>query len=159
MPAVTFPLSPAEPSSVQTNSSSQHDVNLSSQNTRSRVRKPRTPMTYAPCSLEAARLRKNRRHAEAAADAEDLLRVPERARHAHRSDHAMKRGADAAGLLHFPGRLADGLNDQRDRAGVGIEVGDGERDALAVLVRHDHHELARPGRPREQRVRNLRAGT
>ena len=45
MPSVTVPLIPAEPSSVQTISSSQHARNLSSQKIRSLVRKPMTPMT------------------------------------------------------------------------------------------------------------------
>ena len=45
MPSVTRPLMPAEPSSVQTISSSQQARNLSSQNIRSLLRKPSTPMT------------------------------------------------------------------------------------------------------------------
>ena len=45
MPSVTMPLIPAEPSSVQTISSSQQAPNLSSQKTRSRFRKPSTPIT------------------------------------------------------------------------------------------------------------------
>jgi hypothetical protein len=45
MPSVTRPLMPAEPSSVQMISSSQTARNLSCQNTRSRLRKPITPIT------------------------------------------------------------------------------------------------------------------
>jgi len=52
---------------------------------------------------------------------------------------------DLAVTLHFPGRLADGLDHQRDGALVAVEVGDGQRDAFALGVRHHDHELARPG--------------
>ena len=45
MPAVTKPLMPAEPSSVQTISSSQQARNLSSQNISALLRKPTTPIT------------------------------------------------------------------------------------------------------------------
>ena len=45
MPLVTRPLIPAEPSSVQTMSSSQTARNLSSQNITPRLRKPTTPIT------------------------------------------------------------------------------------------------------------------
>ena len=45
MPSVTSPLMPAEPSSVQRISSSQQARNFSSQKTRSRLRKPSTPIT------------------------------------------------------------------------------------------------------------------
>ena len=63
--------------------------------------------------------------------------------------------ANLTGLLHFPGRLADGLNDEGDGAGVGIEVRQGERNPLAAIVGHHHHELARSGGAREQRVRDF----
>ena len=52
---------------------------------------------------------------------------------------------DLAFLLHLPGRLADRLDHQGDGALVAIEVGDGERNALAVLVEHDDDELPRLG--------------
>ncbi len=45
MPSVTRPFRPAEPSSVHRISSSQQARNLSSQNTRLRLRKPTTPIT------------------------------------------------------------------------------------------------------------------
>ena len=45
MPLVTRPLMPAEPSSVQTISSSQTARNLSSQNITPLLRKPTTPIT------------------------------------------------------------------------------------------------------------------
>ena len=106
--------------------------------------------------LVAARLREDRRHAQAAADADDLLRVP-------LISLGMPIGptrpysvrADSAVLLHLPGRLADRLDDQRDRAGDAVEVGDGQRDALTVLVQHDDDELARPRRLGHQRMAHL----
>ncbi len=52
-PAVTRPCRPALPSSVQTISSSHTAANLSCQNIRSRLRKPITPITFAPCSWYA----------------------------------------------------------------------------------------------------------
>ncbi len=63
--------------------------------------------------------------------------------------------ADPAVLLHLPGRLAHRLDHQRDRAPVAVEVGDRERDALAVLVRHDDDELAGLRRLRHQRMADL----
>ena len=45
IPAVTLPLMPAEPSSVQTMNWSQTARNLSSQNISSLLRKPMMPMT------------------------------------------------------------------------------------------------------------------
>ena len=45
MPSVTSPLMPSEPSSVQTMSSSQIDLNLSFQKTRSLFLNPSTPIT------------------------------------------------------------------------------------------------------------------
>ena len=45
MPSATVPLMPIEPSSVHTITSSHTERNLSSQNTRSLLRKPMTPIT------------------------------------------------------------------------------------------------------------------
>jgi hypothetical protein len=63
--------------------------------------------------------------------------------------------ADAAGLLHFPRGLADGLDDQGDGALAGIVVGDGERDPLAFGVGHDDDELPGPRRAGHPRVTDL----
>ncbi len=52
--------------------------------------------------LERARLRERRRDAEAAADAQHLLRVTERARHAHRADHRVQRAADLGSSAASP---------------------------------------------------------
>ena len=43
---------------------------------------------------------------------------------------------------HLVGGLADRLDYHRDRAARGIEIGDGEGDALAVLVDAGHDEMA-----------------
>ena len=40
-------------------------------------------------------------------------------------------------------RAADDLIDDRDRAARTVEIGDRQRDALAVLVRAHDHELPR----------------
>ena len=39
------------------------------------------------------------------------------------------------------GRLADALNDQRDRSFLRVGIGDGQRNALAMSVQPDDHEL------------------
>ncbi len=116
MPFVTRPLMPAEPSSVQTMSSSQTERNLSSQNITPRLRKPSTPITWAPLLRIRAGLREDRRDAEAAADAQDLLPLADVARNAHRADDRVQARADPAIALHLARRLADGLDHQRDRA-------------------------------------------
>ena len=43
---------------------------------------------------------------------------------------------------HLEGSLADGLNDDGDRARIVVEIGDGERDAFAAFVDAGHHEVA-----------------
>jgi hypothetical protein len=43
---------------------------------------------------------------------------------------------------HLDGGLADGLDDHGDRALAGIEVGHGERNALAMLVEASHDEMS-----------------
>jgi hypothetical protein len=54
--------------------------------------------------------------------------------------------------LHRPGGLAHRLDDQRDGAPVAVVVGDGQRDALAVLVVHDDDELPGPCRAGHHRL-------
>jgi hypothetical protein len=90
----------------------------------------------------------DRRHAQSAAHADNLLGVADPARHAHGPDHAVEQASSPADLLHFPGGLADRLHHQCDRAGGRVEIRDGQRDALAVLVGQDDDELARSGRLR-----------
>jgi hypothetical protein len=71
-----------------------------------------------------------------------LLGLPDVAGHAHRPHQRVQPRADPAGLLHLARGLAHGLDDQGDGALVPIEVGDRQRDALAMLVLHHDHELA-----------------
>src|ERR1035437_5152364 len=105
--------------------------------------------------LVAARLRKHRRHAQAATHAHDLFRLTDVGRNSHRSHHAVESGADPALLLHLFGCLADRLDHQRDGAFFGVEVGDGEGNALALLIEHDDHKLPRLGGFGHQRVAHL----
>ena len=105
--------------------------------------------------LEAARLRKDRGHAEPPADAHDLLCAARNAWQAHGPNKRVKRASDLAILLHLPGRLADRLNDQGDRSLFAVEVRDGERYAFAVLMRHDDDELPGFGGFCHQRMANL----
>ncbi len=103
----------------------------------------------------AARLRKHRRDAEAAAHAHHFLRLADVGGDAHRADHAVERGADLAFRLHLPGRLAHRLDHQRDGPFLAVEVRDGQRDALAVLVQHHDHELPRLRGLGHQRMAHL----
>ena len=105
--------------------------------------------------LEAARLGEDRRHAQAAANAHHLFGVADRAGDAHRADHRVQRRTDLAFLLHLPGGLADRLDYQRDGSLVLVEIRDGERNPLALLVEHDDHELPRPGGLGHQRMAHL----
>ena len=105
--------------------------------------------------LVGARLRIDRRHAEPAADADDFLRAADVARLAHRADQAEQVRAGAAVALHLARGLADRLDHQRDRAALAVEVRDGERNALALRVRHHDDELARLGGAGELGVQNL----
>jgi hypothetical protein len=102
--------------------------------------------------FESSRLGIDWRHAQSATHADHLLGVADPARHAHGPDHAVEQASGPADLLHFPGRLADRLHDQCDRAGGRIKIRDRQRDALAMLVDQDDDELARSGRLRHRRV-------
>jgi hypothetical protein len=53
------------------------------------------------------------------------------------------KGIALAPCAHLHGGLAHLLEDERDGAGLAVEVGDGQRDALAVLV--DAHDDELPG--------------
>src|SRR5436190_2120720 len=102
-----------------------------------------------------ARLRKDGRDAEAAADADGLLRLAEVARDSHWTDDRVQPGAGAAALLHLARRLADRLDDEGDRAALAIEIGDRQRDALAARMLHHDHELARMRCPGHRRMGDL----
>jgi hypothetical protein len=58
-------------------------------------------------------------------------------------------------LLHLAGRLADRLDHERDRALVRIEVGERQRNALALLVLHHDDELSCARRLRHQRMADV----
>ncbi len=90
--------------------------------------------------LERAGDRQHGRDAGAAADADAGAEVLDVGRLAERPHHLDR----VAGLhgAHLHRRLADLLDDQRDGAGLGVVVGDGQRDALAVLVHEHDDELA-----------------
>ena len=96
--------------------------------------------------LEGARLRKDRRHAEAAADTQYLFALADDAGDTHWPDDGVQCRSQLAGLLHLAGRLAHRLYHDCNGAFVAVEVGDGQWDALAALVQHDDDELARPRR-------------
>ncbi len=99
--------------------------------------------------LEGAQLREDRRDAEAAADEDDVPHLPDVALEAEGSDEV----GEGVPLLEVPHhllrRLAEGLDDDGDGAPLRVVVRDGERDPLAPLVQPHHHEMARPGRPRD----------
>src|SRR5690606_13203666 len=90
-------------------------------------------------------------------DAQHLLRLADVARDAHGTHQRHEAVADVQVALHLAGGLADRLDDQRDGAALAVVVGYGERDALAVLARHDDHELAGARRLRGQRVTHREA--
>ena len=98
--------------------------------------------------LEPAKLRIDRRHAEAATDEDDMAELLDVLGQAERADEIAEGVTLLVVVAHFPGRLAQRLDHHGDRALVAIEIGDRERNALAALVEADHDEmtgLSRPG--------------
>ncbi len=92
--------------------------------------------------LVLAKLRKNGGHAEAAADQDDGAVVfADVARQAEWADE-VEQVVALGEAHHLVGGFADRLDDDRDRAAGGIEIGDREGDALAVLVDAGHDEMA-----------------
>jgi len=55
------------------------------------------------------------------------------------------------------GALADRLNDQRDAAGVGMGIGDGQRDAFGILREVNDDELPRRADFRNARGMNVQS--
>ena len=155
MPFVTRPLMPAEPSSVQTMSSSQTERNLSSQNMTPRLRKPRTPITCAPLLAYARACGKTGATPRPPPTHRTFFAAADVARDAHRAHDRVEARADPAVPLHFPRRLADGLDHQRDRARVRVEIRERQRNALALLVLHHDDELAGLRRLRHRRMADL----
>ena len=147
--AVTKPGRPYVPSSVQTIRSSQYSRNFvlpEDEVLRAEADDPRDPVAGL---LEGAQLREDGRDAEAAADEDDVARLLDVARQAEGSDEVEERVALGVVPEHLLRRLADGLDDHRDRSPVAVEVRHGQGDALAPLAQPDHHEVARLGRPRD----------
>ena len=105
--------------------------------------------------LEGAQLREDRGDAQAAADADDLSPEANVRGATHGAGEAEERGALEARRLHFPGGLSDGLDHEGDGPLLAVKIGDGERDSLAAFMGEDDDELARPGRPRHERVANF----
>ena len=157
MPSVTRPLIPAEPSSVQTISSSQQRAKLvfpehqvaccGSRGCRSRRR--RFPCSRAPAGKPARRPARRRRTGPSSPCrcGSGMPMGP---------TSASSRLADMAVALDFARGLADGLDDERDRcprARSKSAMVSGMRSPS--LVRHHDDELARPRRLRQQRVTHL----
>ena len=140
--ASTKPGRPALPSSVHTISSSLNSPSLSVQNMQLGVAEADDAGDAVAGLLEGAQLRKDRRHAQAAADQHhvadllDVLRQPER------PDEVGEFVALGEIVAHLAGGLAQRLHHDRDGAALAVEVGDGERNALAGLVQPQHDEMA-----------------
>ena len=75
-------------------------------------------------------------HADGAASVDELGGPAERPRHVA-DDVTHREDAEVAA------RLAHGLDDERDGAGLRVGIGDRQRDALGALVPPDDDELAR----------------
>jgi hypothetical protein len=97
-----------------------------------------------------ARLREYRCDAQAAADTNHLSAVADVAWNAHRPGNAVKFCARQAVLLHLTRGLSNRLNHERNGSSLLIEIGNGQRYALAVFMGNDDNELARPGGPGHQ---------
>ena len=94
----------------------------------------------AGCQI--ARERIERAGAEPSADEHHVTFVGQRRGPAERADEVEHLVA-LVERAEEPGRLADLLDDERDRAGVGVEVGQADRHALAVHIDTEDHELSR----------------
>jgi len=102
-----------------------------------------------PGLLEGAQLGEDGGDPEASADEDDVADLPDVALEAERPDEVGERVAFLVGPHHLPRRLAERLDDDRDRPPLRVVVGHGEGDPLAPLVQPKHHEMARPGRLRD----------
>ncbi len=72
-------------------------------------------------------------------------------RQAERPDEVVEGVPLGIVVAHLERRLAERLHDEGDRSALAIEVGDGERYALAALAQPKHDEMARLGRLRDVR--------
>ena len=85
-----------------------------------------------------AGLGKDRGDAQSAADANNLPGVAHMAGNPHRSSDAEKHAAWMANALHLLGRFSHRLNDKSHGSLVAVEIGNGQRDALAMLIGDDN---------------------
>ncbi len=92
--------------------------------------------------LEAAQLRIDRSNAEAAADQHDVADLPDVLRQAERADEVLELVALLEVVAHLVRRLPEGLHDQGDGAAFAVIVGDRQRNALAAIVKAQHHEVS-----------------
>ena len=60
----------------------------------------------------------------------------------HWPDKSVEVCSHLATLLHLKGGFADGLDYERNRALVPVEIGDGQRNAFTKLVQNDDDKLA-----------------
>jgi len=133
IPAVTSPLIPSEPSSVQTMNSSQTSGTWSSQNMSSLLRKPitRSHRHHSPCRRAPADTPGD---TEAAADADDLPRVP-RCGSGRPWARRERTGSCRPGSARAsPVSSSRRLHDEGDRASAGSKFGQRERMRSPLLV-------------------------
>ena len=100
-----------------------------------------TFFSAASTSASAAELRVDGRDAESAADEHDgAFEFADVAGEAEGSDE-VEDGVALAEAHHLIGGFSNGLDDDGDGAGVDVEIGDGERNAFAMLVDTSHDEV------------------
>ena len=129
--------------------SSAKEANSSANSTLSLVRAPSTVITSTPSSASRRAIGKHHRRADAAGHADRGAFGDEIARPTERTDDVVD--LVAGGERHEIGRaLADRLDDEHDRALVGVAVGDRERDAFRAGTEPNDHELTGLARPRRR---------
>ncbi len=92
--------------------------------------------------LETTQLRIDRRDAETAPDQHDMADLVDMLRQTQRADEIRKLVAFVEVVAHLVRGLAERLHDQGDRAAFAVIVGDRQRDALAPIVKAQHHEMS-----------------
>lgn len=96
--------------------------------------------TFLPCSQNVRATGVGDGQAHAAAEHDHAVAL-ELGGVAERAGDVLELVALVVGREHL-GRLADDHEDELDPALLGVPAGERERDALALLVRADHQELA-----------------
>ncbi len=122
---------------------------------RSLLRKPMTPITYAPASCNARACGKVGATPSPPPTHSTFFACADRTRDAHRPDHRVQRGADrqlcCISFVVLPTAWITSVIVPRSA----VEVGDRQRNALAVLGLHHDDELAGLRGLRHQRVAHL----